>query len=346
MKVCVIGGGPAGMSAALYLCSEGADVTLIERFSENGYDRYHSICGAGISRKAFSELKYIEPVCVRNDIRRAELHFPGGIDVPMSVKGYVLDRPAFIRHYLHICREKGCITVRGEAEDVRDDGSSCTVLMRDGSEIACDKVIACDGSSSLIRKRVFGTSPRYIGSAEEFVTDGPSEPVFHMYLEGRLNGAYRWEFPSGDNRNVGSVAGKYRPDSFSSRGIRNIPTGGVPEIEKGNVFLAGDSAAMANPICYGGLRAALLAGQEAAKAALSGKSGRYTRWWRHSMMSNHRFSMMKEEIDDWTDEDYRRVAEPMRNMTNLWLTGIKASILHPGYVHLYIGCLMTFRYGW
>ena len=346
MHVCVIGAGPAGMSAALYLCSEGAQVTVVERFSEKGYDRYHSICGAGISRKAFSELKYIEPVCVRNEIGRAVLHFPDGIDVPMTVKGYVLDRPAFIRHYLSICRDRGCTFVHGEAENVIDSGSGCTVSLKDGTEVRCDRVIACDGSSSLIRKRVFGTSPRYIGSAEEFVTEGPSEPVFHMYLEGRFNGAYRWEFPSGGNRNVGSVAGKYAPDSYMSRGIRNIPTGGVPEIEKGNVFLAGDSAAMANPICYGGLRAALLAGQEAAKAALSGKHGRYARWWNRSMMSNKRFSMMKEEIDQWTDEDYARVAEPLRHVTRLWLTGIKASILHPRYVHLYIGCLMTFRYGW
>ena len=294
MKVGVIGAGPAGMSAAIYLCSEGADVTVIERFSESAYDRYHSICGAGIGRDVFRRLKYVEPVCVRNNVDSAVLHFPGGTDVSMPVKGYVLDRPAFLKHHLRICAEKGCKFIHGEAEDViLSDGNPC-ILLNDGTSVNCDRLIACDGASSLIRKRVFKSRPRYVTPAEEFVIDGPSEPVFHMYLEGDISGAYKWNFPSGNLCNVGSVSGRFRPDTYISNGTRTIPTGGVPVYEKQGITLAGDSGGMANPICYGGLRSALLAGQEAARCALSGREGNFTKWWMRSRMSDPRFSRMRD----------------------------------------------------
>ena len=68
--VLIVGSGPAGLSAALYLSENGMDVTVIDRLSDKGYPIYHSVCGAGISESAFGELEYIGPEHVRNRIRR------------------------------------------------------------------------------------------------------------------------------------------------------------------------------------------------------------------------------------------------------------------------------------
>ena len=84
-KVIIVGSGPSGLSAALYLSENGIDTIVVERLSAS-YPKYHSVCGAGISEAAFRELEYIVPDHVRNTIDRTEMVFPEDIVVTMKVK--------------------------------------------------------------------------------------------------------------------------------------------------------------------------------------------------------------------------------------------------------------------
>jgi hypothetical protein len=104
----IIGAGPTGLSAALYLSYGGMRVTVVDRLSDSAYNRYHEICGAGISRKAFRKLSFIEPTDVRNLIEFGEIAFPGDITVRIPVRGYVLDRVAFLHRLKERCKENGC----------------------------------------------------------------------------------------------------------------------------------------------------------------------------------------------------------------------------------------------
>ena len=286
MHVTIVGAGPTGLSAALYLSSEGIDVTVIDRMSERTYDRYHEICGAGISEKAFRQLKYIEPEHVRNPIEYGELRFPGDITVRMSVKGYVLDRVRFLHSLKEKCESKGCRFMHGTVTDVVREGDGFRILVRGMDDILCDRIIGCDGAHSIVRKRLFGWRPKEFIPTTECIVEGTPEPTFRMDLGEQYLGVYAWTFPAGDDVSIG------------------------------------------------------------AKCIISGKVGRYQRWWDRSILSSYRFMDFHHKIMEWKDEDFMDAAEPFRNCRNIYLWGIKAILTKPKYVREYFGCLQTFRHSW
>ena len=346
MHVTIVGAGPTGLSAALYLSSEGIDVTVIDRMSERAYDRYHEICGAGISEKAFRKLKYIEPEHVRNPIEYGELRFPGDITVRMSVKGYVLDRVRFLHSLKEKCESKGCRFMHGTVTDVVREGDGFRILVRGMDDILCDRIIGCDGAHSIVRKRLFGWRPKEFIPTTECIVEGTPEPTFRMDLGEQYLGVYAWTFPAGDDVSIGAKKGLVDKSQCISFGSRMIPIGPDGPIEKDNAYLCGDAAAMPNPVCAGGLMAGMLAGQECAKCIISGKVGRYQRWWDRSILSSYRFMDFHHKIMEWKDEDFMDAAEPFRNCRNIYLWGIKAILSKPKYVREYFGCLQTFRHSW
>ena len=196
MHVAIVGAGPTGLSAALYLSSKGINVTVIERMSESVYDRYHEICGAGISARAFRKLKYIEPEHIRNHIRYGELRFPGDVTVRLNVKGYVLDRTTFLRSLKKRCESKGTVFVHGTVTDIIYDEIGIRVSLRNEADIRCDRVIGCDGAHSIVRKKLFGWKPKEFIPTTECIVKGIPEPTFRMELGEKYQGAYAWTFPA------------------------------------------------------------------------------------------------------------------------------------------------------
>ena len=61
----VVGSGPAGLSAALYLSANGMHVMVIDRLSDSGFKRYHSVCGdslcegTGAKQKPFRKINQL-----------------------------------------------------------------------------------------------------------------------------------------------------------------------------------------------------------------------------------------------------------------------------------------------
>ena len=342
----IVGAGPTGLSAALYLSSEGMRVTVIDRMSDVAYDRYHEICGAGISKKAFRRLKYIEPTDVRNVIEFGELTFPGDITVRLPVKGYVLDRVAFLHRLKDRCSKEGCVFIHGAVRDIVKDGTGFSITLGNGDVMGCTHLIGCDGAHSIVRKRLFGWRPAEMIPTTECIVEGDPEPVFHMDLGERWRGAYSWRFPAGDDVSIGALKGLVSTEDAKSYGSRMIPFGGGGHIEDGNAFLCGDAAAMPNPVCAGGLMVGLWSAQVCARTILSGRHGSYQRWWDRNILSSHRFMDFHRTILSWKDSDFEDAAEPFRKGGNFYLSGMKALITRPRYAREYIGCLQTFRHSW
>ena len=340
----IVGSGPAGLSAALYLSSNGIGVTVIERLSDSRYPVYHSVCGMGISDRAFGKLDLIDPTDVRNKIVRTELAFPGGVTVALRTQGYVLDRVAFLRHLRDRCIGNGCEFVNSKVISAERTDSVFRVRTSAG-DCECTYLLGCDGAHSVVRRDIFGSRPLMV-AAEEFIVDGEPDGVFRVTLGERYRGLYEWAFPSGDRRNIGSGAGILHPENVISKGARNIPYGGVPRISDGNAFICGDAAGMANPVSGGGLMVAMVSGQNAAKEIVSGRKGSYQRWWDGSILSSPRFMGFKRTLDGWTDDDMMKASRPFRNGRNPYVWGVIAGILHPKYIPMYIGCLKTFKHTW
>ncbi len=340
----IVGSGPAGLSAALFLSSKGMRVTVIDRLSDKGFPIYHAVCGAGISEAAFRDLDLIEPSDIRNRIQRTEMLFPGDIAVTMKVKGYVLDRVAFLRTLRKKCEAQGCGFVTDEVVSVERTESGFLTKGRKG-EYPSKYIIGCDGAHSAVRRDIFGSRPKMM-PVDEFIIDRPCEEVFRIIIAERYHGLYEWSFPAGEHTSIGSGKGMLHPDNVISKGARHIPYGGVPSIADKGAFICGDAAGMANAVSGGGLRVAMVSGQNAAKEIISGKEGSYQRWWDKSILSSWRFLNFKEVLLTWDDDELEKAAHMFRNGRNPYIMGVIAGLLHPKYIPMYIGGLKTFKHTW
>ena len=121
--VIIVGSGPAGMSAAFFLSFyQDIKVTVLERLGDEQYNRYHEICGGGISKRTFSELSPMKPAGILNEIEQTRIIWPDGTVVKMRTKGYILDRPAFLSELRKGCKSRGVKFIKGTVTDIEYDG--------------------------------------------------------------------------------------------------------------------------------------------------------------------------------------------------------------------------------
>ena len=343
--VVVVGGGPAGSSAAYHLCGKGLSVVLIERLGPESFDRYHSICGAGVSRSVLKDFN-IRKEEILNDIDTLRMKWPGGNAINMKIDGCVIDRPKFLGRLREESVSKGLTVIKGTVDHIIMMGELVNVMMKDLSIIRTRYVIGADGAHSIVRKCCFGTVPKIMLPVEEWHSSKEAEPnVFSFEISHDYDGYYRWVFPYAGGRCTGSIKGCAVPEEEGTRGIRVIPMGWIEEFVKKNVMLIGDAAGFPNPMTAGGLRTALLSGRAAAEAVLAGDPSKYDSWWRKSRMSDRRFMKVHEFIASSSDEE---LSEFSRHMTHkgLWTNGVHSVICQPGKAWAYIGCLQALKFGW
>ena len=342
-KILIVGSGPAGLSAAFFLSRHDRDITVAERLGDDQYTRYHRICGGGISRSTFKTLSPMRPVGVLNEFRHTKLIWPDGTEVEMRTPGYILDRPAFLSYLRSECSDVRFIHASVDSIDVVDGKYS--VHSSDGDLGMFDWVIGADGASSVVRRCIFKSVPAASCSATEFTVDRCPEDDLIIRLSDDGSGSYTWEFPHGDKTGTGGMKGKHSEDEYEFMGSRKIPVGGVGRIVDGHALLIGDAAAMANPVSYGGLKAALVAGKKAAESIIKDDPERLQRWWDGSILSDRRFMDFNRRLKEWGPADMHDAVRPFRN-GHVLLSGIVACITRPRNIHMYFGCLFAFRYGW
>jgi geranylgeranyl reductase family protein len=166
-RVIIVGGGPAGSTAARRLALAGVPVTLLDRaaFPRN------KPCGGGISMRALVRFPYLEsrlPAIATHTVSRLYLEGPGRESTIVTSNGpaaLLIRRVEFDALLVSLAREAGAELVSGaEVVQAREDRDEIVLTTRDARTFAAPVVVAADGVHSVIARRL-GLNRKWPASA-------------------------------------------------------------------------------------------------------------------------------------------------------------------------------------
>lgn len=217
--VAVVGGGPAGVAAAITLARGGRDVALFDKAT---FPR-DKCCGDGLTTGALRhyEALGLDPADVASwhVVEDVHVRSPSGREVvfplPRQCGTYaaVARRSDLDAAFLEVARAAGVSVHAGRAVatvEVHDDRPVLEVAGL--GSVTAPYVVAADGMWSPIRKQLVGArsdGPGYLGEWHAFRqyfknVDGPAASQLWVWFEPDLLPGYAWSFPLPDGRaNVG-----------------------------------------------------------------------------------------------------------------------------------------------
>ncbi len=307
--VLVVGGGPAGATAARALALGGVPVRLLERARQ--YPR-NKPCGGGISMRALRRFPYLANVLPRiatHQLRRLHLEGPDGdsalitSDEPAAL---MIRRVEFDALLIDLAVEAGAEIVNGvDVIQASQDANEVTLTARDGRVFRSPLVIAADGVHSIVARRLGlnrGWPPKAVAvdmmeeTPRDLLRDVDPSTLWVSYGDGE---GYKYIFPKRDHVNIGIgyVLDYFRREvdaapydlqrAFVAELRRRsivvgesqrahftpfiIPVGGpLPRPGGGRVLLTGDAGGFVNGFTAEGIFYAMVTGELAARAVAEG----------------------------------------------------------------------------
>ena len=210
IDVVVVGGGPAGATAARLLAERGAHVTLLEAQSLPRF----KLCGGGLTPKVRPYLAGDAEQTVVRRIQRIELagsHLPPlHLELPEAEVAMV-ERAPFDAALVGAAARAGAdIRAAWPVQEVtlEDNG---VLLHGPGGDVRAAVVVAADGDPSRVASRL-GLAParRRSLALEVDLPFASSRREDELQLRFGVPGGYAWYFPKGDHANVGILS--WRPE--------------------------------------------------------------------------------------------------------------------------------------
>jgi menaquinone-9 beta-reductase len=295
VETIIVGGGPAGSTAARHLKERGRDVLVLEKAR---FPRL-KLCAGWITAKVMRDLEFTTAdyphSILQLDIRT---HFFG---LPFALNWFPTPGPDFsirrVEFDAWLLARSGAEVVEHEVKTIGRDGEHYVI---DGT-YACRYLIGAGGTTCPVRRALFPDGrqkSRQIVTLEKEFEYPAREDICHLYFFRRGLVGYAWIVPKGGNFvNVG-LGGKAKYFK-SSRGnihdhfraflddlvrerrldattARNLQETGHPyylftyrgEIKRDNCFLIGDSAGLASVDLGEGIGPAVESGLMAAREIL------------------------------------------------------------------------------
>jgi geranylgeranyl diphosphate/geranylgeranyl-bacteriochlorophyllide a reductase len=338
--VAVIGGGPAGATAATDLARHGHSVLLLDRAGRV------KPCGGAIPPRAVTEFEIPLHLLVA-EITSARIVSPKDRKVDMPIDGGfvgMVDREIFDEWLRRRANAAGALIVRGNFERIdRDDDGTALVRYRTAEKaptiayVRARTIIGADGANSAVAQQALPGSERvpFVFAYHEIVRSPRSNAAFDskrcdVYYRGQLSpDFYGWIFPHGDMTSVGvgsackgfslrQAVNKLREISGleSCETIRRegapIPLRPLSRWDNArDIVLAGDAAGVVAPASGEGIYYAMTGGRLAAEAVrelLATGNTRALRMARANFMKAHGsvFRMLGIMQHFWYANDNRR----------------------------------------
>ena len=279
----VIGGGPAGSTAARYAAQGGASVLVID-----GRDPIGSPLQCGELVPSNDEMRRLCPdVPDIEDLLRTPEHVislrtnemrlvpPSGKPLRYSFEGLVLNRVAHDEELVELARSRGVEYLVGTR--VAEINSS-TVILADGSQYNAQVIIGAGGHNDPLRKSHWDVDSLNI-PVKFVLVDGKFDDALELHFGSVAPGGYAWVFPKQGGANIGLgiqrnlAKGRslnlYSEEFFSRyqgevifSGAGSLPMSGtIPKFVKGNHLLVGDAAGMVLPSNGAGITIAMIGGR-------------------------------------------------------------------------------------
>lgn len=292
-KVLIVGGGPAGATAARILAESGVDVILLERNLS-----FVKPCGGGIPLSAFDELG-IPKLIIKKEVKTIRIVSPQGekINIELKVRNLaIIERGEFDRVLRNWAEEKGARVIEGEFISVKSDKMYRVDVNIGGgkSEIISEYIIAADGVNSKVRT-YFGIKPSHSFYTVSERIKGINTDICEFWFGSyHAPNSYSWVFPTIEGISVGTGSSgqgniKTLFERFKKRRgiiseartrIYRIPIWKGDLYNKGKVLFAGDSAGQVMPLSHEGIYYAMKSGEFAARALIEEKVDNYKKVWK------------------------------------------------------------------
>jgi geranylgeranyl reductase family protein len=299
--VAIIGGGPAGLSAAYEAARGGARTLVLERAT---HPRYKT-CGGGLIGLTSQALGDRITVPADDHIEHAEFTHDGRARFVRTARRRPLltmvRRPAFDDALRQAAEDAGATVLQATtARAVDQTDAGVRIALAGGETVTARTAIGADGSSGITARHVgveYGQVD--LGLEVELPVDAARQARWRGRLLidwGPLPGSYAWVFPKNDLLTVGVIAARgdggrtkaYLRAFVTRLGLDGIEpvhdsghltrcrTPGSP-LRKGNVIVAGDAAGLLEPWTREGISFAVRSGALAGAAAAAGDLPRYER---------------------------------------------------------------------
>ncbi|WP_405089508.1 geranylgeranyl reductase family protein [Micromonospora sp. NBC_01392] len=296
----VVGGGPAGLSAARAAARAGVRTLVVERAT---HPRYKT-CGGGLIGTSLAEAgdvievpaqDRVDRVTFTRDGRRAFTRRHGAPVITM------IRREEFDDRLRAAAVSAGAEVREGVAvRAVEQDPDEVRLRLADGEVVRARAVVGADGSSGVTARHV-GVRFRQVDLGLELELPVPAVERDRwrgrVLLDwGRVPGSYAWVFPKGDRLTVGVISARgdgertraYLRDFVARLGLSGIApdhdSGHLTRcraddspLRHGRVLVVGDAAGLLEPWSREGISYALRSGRLAGAAVADGDLDAYPR---------------------------------------------------------------------
>lgn len=150
-EVLIIGGGLAGLTAAIHLRKLNIPVTLIEK---NAYPK-HKVCGEYISNEVLPYLKLLNiSISALNPTHINKLQFSTSsgktINTELPLGGFGISRYVLDEYLCNIAIKNGCQFIQGTVDNINFNNDEFTVTTSEGKSIKAVIVLGAFGKRSNI----------------------------------------------------------------------------------------------------------------------------------------------------------------------------------------------------